>query len=142
MGAVTPLAYAVKFAPIVAGVASTAISKSNSDATNSAANQRYQNNMATINVKQVADERARAEVLKRQKSSQLAKFGAMGISSGDGSSAAILKGMQSKSDAQLADQSQLVDLSRDGLSIGIGTNLLSKNSTAVQNNLDKLLSSD
>lgn len=139
MGAVTPMAFASTLAPIVA---STAISKNNSNAANSVANQRYQNNMAKINAQQVADDRARAELLKRQKSSQLAKFGAMGISSGDGSSAAILKGMQTKSDAQLGDRSRLVDLSRGGLSIGVGTNLLSKNSKAVQNNLDKLVLSD
>jgi len=139
MGAVTPLAFSSTLAPLAAG---TAVSKRNANTTNSAANQQYQNNVDRINAQQAADERVRAQNLKRQQSSQVAKFGAMGIGSGDGSSAAILKGMELKSDSEAADRARLSTISRDGLSIGYGTNLLSKNSKAVPNNLDKLISSD
>ena len=139
MGAVTPIALASTLAPVAA---STALSKSNAAATNSIANQQYQNNVAKINAKQAADDRVRAQNLKLQKAAQTARFGAMGISASDGSSAAILKGMQLKSDSEAADRTRLSNISRDGLFIGSGTNLLSKNSKAVQNNLDKLISSD
>jgi len=118
---------------------STGLSMVQAKAAKKSTRQAFAPNIVQRTAKLAADERIRKENLKRRKATQTARFAAMGMNPNEGSSAALLTGMQTSADARAADRARLTTMSQTGASAGSGSNLLAKNSRVFQSTLDKLI---
>lgn len=66
--------------------------------------QKYQAQVADIQRRQAADAKTRKDALARASARQRARFASQGINPADGSSAAIIEGLQNKTTQELADK--------------------------------------
>mgnify|MGYP000412557603 CR=1 FL=1 len=139
MAAVTPL----MVAQVGMGLMATHRASQQAKAQSNAARNAYQTRANEINAQQKAEERRRQETLDRESATQRARFGALGISSAGGSSAAVLNGLQTNSDAESADRARQLGIARDrssqAYSNSASSDLLAKKSAFVQDNLSKVL---
>lgn len=139
MAGVSPL----MIAGMGAGLASGASAITQAAPTNNAALYAYQNRVNELNAKQAAEERKRKAALARSSAQQRARYAAQGISPADGSSAAVLEGMKTMSEAEAADRARQVDIARNRAALSYataaGTDLLAKKSSSYQDNLGKLM---
>lgn len=136
----------VMMASMGAGLASSAQALGQlSGATNSTsgATDAYQYRIDELNAQVVADERKRQSTYDRLNARQRAQFAAQGISPTEGSSAAVLDGLKSMSQAEAEDRERQIAIARrraeSSFSNAIGADLLTKKSTLVQDNLGKLM---
>lgn len=142
MASMTP----IMMAQVGAQALSMADRLTSDNGANAAAQQAYQRRVAELDLQQATAERARKENLKRLSAAQRASFAARGLTPGEGSSAALLEGMTSLSEAEAADRARFADLARQRIGAdyaqGAGENLLSKKSKIILGNLDRLMALD
>lgn len=139
MAGVSPL----MIAGMGAGLASGASALTQAAPVNNAALYAYQNRVNELNAQQAAAERKRKAALARSSAQQRARYAAQGISPTDGSSAAVLEGMKTMSEAEAADRERQATIARNRAALSYsnatGTDLLAKKSSLYQDNLGKLM---
>jgi hypothetical protein len=117
-----------------------------SDPTNAdrGAAETYQDRIDELNAQVDAEARNRQSTFDRLNARQRARFAAQGISPTEGSSAAVLDGLKSMSQAEADDRERQIEIARrraeSSYANAIGADLLTKKSSLVQDNLGKLLS--
>lgn len=113
------------------------------DNTKDNAAQAYQSRLDEINAQSAAAERTRQATHDRVSAQQRARFASKGIVPSEGSSAAVLKGLQTMSEAQAEDHSRQLSIAKNradlSYSQATGANLLTKKVALFEDNLDKLL---
>ena len=125
----------------VQAVAAVAAAKVANDAQKTAAKnaqQKYDASMANITRQQQLDAAQRKDALARASAKQRARFGALGIGSAEGSSGAVLDGLQAKTAQDIRDQAGEFSFKAESLSNSYSdmqTDLLNdKNDTLTQLN--------
>lgn len=87
-------------------------SKKEADQRNAQAAADHQTRIAAIQRQQSQDAQARQDMLEKISAQHSARFSAQGIDPGDGSSGAVLKGLQDKTSQQLEEQANKYDTLR------------------------------
>lgn len=142
MAGVSPVMMAGMGASLATG-AQTIGQMSGAQKESSSVTETYQNRIDELNAQADAEERKRQSTFERLSAQQRARFAAHGISPIEGSSAAVLDGLKSMSQAEADDRERQIAIARkrveSSFSNAIGADLLTKKSTLVQDNLGKLL---
>ena len=143
MAGISPLAVASMGANMVSGASGLYALTSAGNAKQNTNTQAYENRVAELNAQAAAEERKRKQSLDRVTAQQRARFASQGISTTEGSSAAVLDGLKTLSQAEAEDRARQVGLAHKraelSLSNGYSSNLLEKKTSLVQDNLGKLL---
>ena len=102
----------------------------------------YQTRIAELNAQSAAEESDRKAALARNSAQQRARFAASGITPSEGSSAAVLDGLKSMTDADAEQRARQFDLARQRAALSYSaapnTDLLSLIPRLYQDNLGKL----
>lgn len=128
---------------MVAAVANgfQAIQKIN--AQESSATNEYQMRVNELNAQEAVDKRQQKEAYARNAAQQRARYASQGIIANEGSSAAVMEGLKSMSDADAEQRSRQIELARQRASLSYanatGADLLAKKSNLYQDNLSKIL---
>lgn len=134
MAGVSPLVLASMGASAVSGIQML---------TQAPASDKYRNSMDALNSKSAIDARKQKADYARLSAQQRARFAAQGMSPTEGSSAALLEGMRTMTEANAADRARLNAIAQQRLTLdntaAARNDLLAKKSPLFSDNLSKLL---
>lgn len=147
MAGVSPIMIATMGAGIASGAQAanqaSAQTSAQAGAANSGATEDYQLRIDQLNAQAADEKRRRQAAYASNSAKQRAQFAARGLSPSEGSSAAVLDGLKTMSDAEAKQRARQADLARQRVELSMpsltGTDLLAKKSSLYEDNLSKLL---